>query len=315
MTRVIEVTRRGRRGADGQSNLTGVTALSADYMLSNDDSGKAFRCTAPLTLTIPSSLAAGWSIYVDADGANVTLATDTTINGVSSLVVTSGNSAFVYSDGTNHYARFFVSSAIASIAASGVGFAPITGNSATDVQAAITVNTGLWNAVTTYGKSLIAAATAAAARTVLELKAGALSEKAIQAEAEAGTDDAKFMTALQVAYAMSNRGSPPEFTSSAQAVTLGTKLSVAHGLAAVPKNVEVILRCKTADAPYVVGEEVEAPSFYDTSGQYYNVQFSQNATNVLIRTGANAVYLSTDDGTGRMSITPANWEYIVRAWK
>ncbi|MGB1215527.1 MAG: hypothetical protein ACPG4X_19310 [Pikeienuella sp.] len=54
-------------------------------------------------------------------------------------------------------------------AAAAVSFAPITGNSATDVQGAIANLTGLWNAVTTFGKTLVAAADAAAARATLGL--------------------------------------------------------------------------------------------------------------------------------------------------
>lgn len=53
--------------------------------------------------------------------------------------------------------------------AAAITFNPITGNSATNVQGAIQNLTTLWNAVTTYGKSLIAAVDAAAARTVLGL--------------------------------------------------------------------------------------------------------------------------------------------------
>ena len=55
------------------------------------------------------------------------------------------------------------------VGAGSISFAPIFGNAATTVQAAIQNLTTLWNAVTDYGRTLIAAATASDARTVLGL--------------------------------------------------------------------------------------------------------------------------------------------------
>jgi hypothetical protein len=156
-------------GADGTSGITKVQTINSLTNVASDDSGKAFLATANLTIVIPLTVTDGWSIYVDADGGDVTLSTSATINGLSSLVVTQGNSAFVYSTGTAHYARFFVSSAITSIAASGVGFTAITGNAATTVQAAIAVLTGLWNNVSTLGRTLISHAAASDMRTSLGL--------------------------------------------------------------------------------------------------------------------------------------------------
>lgn len=51
--------------------------------------------------------------------------------------------------------------------ASSISFTPITGNSATNVQGAIANLTALWNAVTSFGKSLIATGNAAAARALI----------------------------------------------------------------------------------------------------------------------------------------------------
>lgn len=171
--RIIEVIKRGRRGEDGRSNLIGVTEVSGTQSLTDADSGKAFRATGVTTLTIPASLTPGWSAIVDADGGAVTLSSTATINGASSLVVSQGNAVLIYSDGDTHFARFFLASELTALNATAVGFTPITGNSATTVAGAIANLTGLWNAVTAYGKSLIAAADASAARTVLGLGSAA----------------------------------------------------------------------------------------------------------------------------------------------
>ncbi|KII11265.1 hypothetical protein [Phaeobacter sp. S60] len=69
-----------------------------------------------------------------------------------------------------------------------VKFTPITGNSATNVQAAIANLTGLWNAVTAYGKSLIAASDAASARTTLGL--GAVATRGFLDEDDMASDSA-----------------------------------------------------------------------------------------------------------------------------
>lgn len=55
------------------------------------------------------------------------------------------------------------------LGASTITFSPVEGNAATDVQGAIEANTTILNTITSYGKSLIAAANAAAARTVMGL--------------------------------------------------------------------------------------------------------------------------------------------------
>lgn len=145
MTRVVEVIRRGRRGEDGRSSLKTVITVSANRTLKNSDSGTVFRCTAAVTLTLPSSTTPGWSVFVDADGANVILSAAGTINGSAGATITSGNSAFLYSDGTNYWMRFFVASAFAALAASEIAFTPIEGNAATDAQAAIASNTNRAN--------------------------------------------------------------------------------------------------------------------------------------------------------------------------
>jgi len=67
-------------------------------------------------------------------------------------------------------------------------FSPITGNNATNVQGAIANVTNLWNAVTAYGKSLIAAADAGAARTALGL--GGLATLDVLDEDDMATDSA-----------------------------------------------------------------------------------------------------------------------------
>jgi len=78
------------------------------------------------------------------------------------------------------------------VPANGVGagtitFEPQEGNTATDVQTAINNLSALWFAVTDYGKSLIAAADAAAARLVLGLGTASTTDATAYATAAQGT--------------------------------------------------------------------------------------------------------------------------------
>lgn len=105
--RVVEVFRAGRVGSDGLSNLVGVTTVSADASVLNEDSGKAFRCTAAMTLTLPAATSSGWSLMVDADGGDVTVSAPMLVDGAASVLLQDGNSLFVFSDGTTMFARYY----------------------------------------------------------------------------------------------------------------------------------------------------------------------------------------------------------------
>lgn len=82
----------------------------------------------------------------------------------------------------NHYITPSVGAGAASIT-----FSPVEGNAAEDVQTAIANNTGILAAITTYGRSLVAAATAAAARATLGLGTAATSASSAFATSTQGT--------------------------------------------------------------------------------------------------------------------------------
>lgn len=104
------------------------------------------------------------------------------------------------------------------------------------------------------------------------------------------------------------------FESSEQTVTADTLLQVAHGLGAVPKSVEVYLRCKTTDAGYSANDEIKWSSTGSTSATTdYGATVSADATNVEIIQGAAIEVLgkATFNAAG---LTVGNWRWIVRAW-
>lgn len=261
--RTIEVIRRGRKGDDGLSNLIGVETRTADYTATNADSGKAFRCTAALTLTLPVVLADGWSLIVDADGGDVTISTAATINGAASLVVTDGNSALVYSSGSAHFARFFVASAIASIAASGVGFTPVTGNPATDVQSAIANIQTDWNLISAYALTLLDDADAATARTTLGLGSAAVAN--LLDEDDFASDSATDAPSQQSVGYYVGAQKQLQYAAAVDAIT-GAEIELSAAIPAGVKEIEVIVNAIQFDAGDNLLCQIGGASGYKVSG-------------------------------------------------
>jgi hypothetical protein len=58
-------------------------------------------------------------------------------------------------------------------------------------------------------------------------------------------------------------------------------VTIAHGLGVVPKDWRVVYRCKTAEAGYSVGDEINADTWFWSSG-VYGAQAAVDATNVVL---------------------------------
>ena len=101
------------------------------------------------------------------------------------------------------------------------------------------------------------------------------------------------------------------FESSETTVATGLT-TIAHGLASRPDNVEVVLRCTTADAPYSVGDEVRLPGSYSGSGQNFNADVAADTTNIKIRVGSNGLRLADDSGSF-IAVTNSSWRFVARA--
>ena len=107
----------------------------------------------------------------------------------------------------------------------------------------------------------------------------------------------------------------PNFTSTEQTVAFGTTLDVAHGLGVVPVLVQVVLRCKTAEFGYAIGDEVSSNNTDGAlTGLNLGLTIVANATNVSVIQGASDVHLLRKDTQVRFAPTVANWKWVVRAW-
>lgn len=84
-------------------------------------------------------------------------------------------------------------------------------------------------------------------------------------------------------------------------------VEVTHGLGSIPKIFQVVVRCKTTEMGYLIGDEVDVT----TSG----VQCSIYSNNTVIGfTQKPSVYLSHKDGSAVANITTANWKLVFRAF-
>lgn len=146
-----------------------------------------------------------------------------------------------------------------------------------------------------------------------------LVELAIQAEAEAGTDNTVVMTPLTTAQAIAALAPlpttlPAGYASTAQTITLGGLLTLAHGLSAAPTLVRVRLECTTGDAGYSIGDIIEInPSFSNqNSGGGQAIYY--DATNIYVRF-SSAVYQGHNKSTGApANLTTTSWKLLVYGW-
>lgn len=108
---------------------------------------------------------------------------------------------------------------------------------------------------------------------------------------------------------------PAFFESGEMSATAGTvNTTVAHGLGVTPKRVSGVLRCKTADIGYSVGEEVDVLFDNASGARGVVIRNIGDATNLgyVVGTGSlSAANGSTGAGT---SMTNSSWRVVLRAW-
>lgn len=109
-----------------------------------------------------------------------------------------------------------------------------------------------------------------------------------------------------------------EYTSSAQTITLGGTLSLAHGLAAQPKLIKISATCLTGESGYSTGDVLEIAHWGDYGGTAagYGLSAKSNSTTVSVKIAntAFAIVLAYGTGSGGQLLTAANWTLTVRAY-
>jgi|GEM_PF-1537138 len=102
-----------------------------------------------------------------------------------------------------------------------------------------------------------------------------------------------------------------DFESAATAITTAGVTSIAHGLGAIPVEVQVFLECVTTEAGWAVGDLIDFMTYSD-NGFGLN-SWGCDATNIVLALSTAAIpgnNKSTGSGVG---LTAANWRYRVKA--
>lgn len=95
-----------------------------------------------------------------------------------------------------------------------------------------------------------------------------------------------------------------------------TLYTYAHSLGAIPKLMQAILRCKTAEYGYAINDEVTLASFVN-SGSNVSTSVWADATNIYARINSSAgnnYSLARVSSNDAIAITYANWRIVLRAW-
>lgn len=141
---------------------------------------------------------------------------------------------------------------------------------------------------------------------------------ASQAEAQAGSDNTKLMTPLRSLQAINS--APWPYVSSDQTITIASTLTLAHGLGRAPYEVQVLMKCVTAEFNYVAGDVIHLGTKGDDVGGGIAgptiVIDNGDVTNIRVVIGAQAgaaAAIPNKTTMVRQLLTAANWRYIVRA--
>lgn len=116
----------------------------------------------------------------------------------------------------------------------------------------------------------------------------------------------------------------PYFESAEQTLTAGTDTAVAHGLTdgtgagRLPKLLRSVIRCKTTEFGYAVGDEVTISESVYSGAVNVGVSVYADTTNVgfvVNASGANLFVIKRSATVGTyVQITPANWKFVIYAW-
>lgn len=106
------------------------------------------------------------------------------------------------------------------------------------------------------------------------------------------------------------------YTSADQTITLNSAITLAHGLGRTPDDVQILLKCTTADQGYSVGDILHWGQRWEDNGGTmagYQVCINNGDTTNINLIIAGAVAIANKSTYARVALTTASWRLVVRA--
>lgn len=108
------------------------------------------------------------------------------------------------------------------------------------------------------------------------------------------------------------------YVSSNQTITSSGALTLAHGLGRIPRTVNLILKCLTAEQGFSIGDEIIMPSEQAYGAGIYGTTVRRTASNILVRfaAGTNVFVCRKESATlgDIANLTNSSWALIVEAF-
>lgn len=89
------------------------------------------------------------------------------------------------------------------------------------------------------------------------------------------------------------------------------EVSAVHGLGVVPKLAQTVIRCKTAEWGYAIGDEIPLANDRDDSSRGLSIWQNASTLGMVYDGSINVVRRDTP---GTEPITPARWKVVFKAW-
>jgi hypothetical protein len=95
----------------------------------------------------------------------------------------------------------------------------------------------------------------------------------------------------------------------------GNRITLTHGLASTPKLMQVVLRCKTANLGWSVGDEIVLPGIHNVSNDH-GFTTAANATQIkFAQFGDIYIHQWNTGSQTEAAITANSWRLVFRAWE